>query len=108
MRLEMNCEDLRERVAEMGDHRAEIHCQMKLHGKEYKLDLDWVNYSPDNDGCDSRVTEFFERSWNEAYARWQEEVYESQKAQRIINQEKQERKLLQELQEKYGVKAMSE
>lgn len=42
----------------MGDHRADIKIKMEAHGKTYKQDM-WINWSPDETGCDPRVYEWF-------------------------------------------------
>lgn len=86
----------------MGDHRAEIHATFKIHGKTYKLDLDWINYFDAGDGVDRRVTEFFRDSWEDARGRWQEEVDEYHRKARAKETEAEERKQLEELKAKYG------
>jgi hypothetical protein len=49
----------------MGDMRASIRLVFRIHGKVYKQDL-WINYSPDSDGVDERIKEFFRESWDDS------------------------------------------
>lgn len=83
----------------MGDHKATIKISFDLHGKVYKMDS-WINYSG-HDGVDRRVIDFFEHSWNDAYARYQDEIYKSETETREKQKLEDEVKELARLKEKY-------
>lgn len=87
----------------MGDHRASIQITMEAHGKEYKTDM-WINWSPDDDGCDRRVTEWFRDCWADAYARYDDEVWEAQRESRERKQREDDLAKLAELKAKYEAK----
>lgn len=57
----------------MGDHRADIKIKFWFHNKTYKYDA-WINYSPDSDGLDNRVVEFFRESYEDGIRRYDELV----------------------------------
>lgn len=65
----------------MGDHRASIKIKMEAHGKTYDADM-WINWSPEHDGCDRRIKEWFAACWEDAYARYHEAEYEAKAAER--------------------------
>ena len=86
----------------MGDHRAECHIQFTIHDKEYRLDLDWVNWGGfDDNGLDYRVREFFSESWDDAYGRYMKQCEELHAADNAKIIEEQERKELERLKAKY-------
>lgn len=53
----------------MGDFKAEIQIQMKLLGKTYQTSMS-INYWPDDDGVDPRVSRWFEDCFCDAKARY--------------------------------------
>ena len=82
----------------MGDHRADIKIALTLGGKTYRMDS-WINYWPDEDGGpDRRVTEFFQKSWEDYLDQYHDMVAEAEQR----DTEKREREELVRLKEKYG------
>lgn len=65
----------------MGDHRASIKITMEAHGKTYDADM-WINWTPEDDGCDRRVKEWFANAWEDAYARYHQEEFDAKAAER--------------------------
>lgn len=85
----------------MGDHRASIKIEMEAHDKIYRKEW-WINWSPeDRDGCDRRITDWFAACWADAYARYDTEVYESQREEREQAKEKADRAMLATLKARY-------
>ena len=85
----------------MGDFRAEIKIKMQLMGKQYNHTFDWINYSPDEDGVDYRVKQFFAEAWDDTQTRYDKA---RQKAWEIENKEqieKEEKSQLERLKKKY-------
>ena len=87
----------------MGDHRASIKLEMDAHGKNYKTEM-WINWSPDNDGCDRRVIEWFADCWADAYARYNEAIWEADKERREKEQEEADRAIFNRLKAKFEQK----
>lgn len=88
----------------MGDHRATIKIEFQLPNKTYKTEIGsmgGINYFPDSDGIDHRVSEFFSESWDD-YMHWYNEKaaehFEKEHAAEIEAAEKAE---LARLQAKY-------
>lgn len=52
----------------MGDYRADIKLEFSILGETFKTNM-WINYFPDNDGVDRRVTEWFSSHWELAKAK---------------------------------------
>ena len=92
----------------MGDHRAEIHVTFKIHGKTYRLDLDWVNYFVEDDGIDYRVVNFFRQSWDDALGRYREKIHSAEKEADAKRLEATERAELSRLRAKYETIVHSE
>lgn len=81
----------------MGDHRMSIKIEAEFHGKKKKTDM-WINWFPDGDGIDRRITEFFKELESEGM-----EVFENRIIKARQKQIEQEEKLeLKRLSEKYG------
>jgi hypothetical protein len=58
----------------MGDHRPKIPADFEMHGHKAHFDFGWCNWSPDNDGVDRRVVDWFREQAAIAIAKWAEEV----------------------------------
>jgi hypothetical protein len=86
----------------MGDHRATIVINFTMHGKTYKMDS-WVNYNG-WDGVDSRVIEFFQKSWEDAMWRYQEEDRKAEKKRKQKEDEEKDKKEYERLSKKYATK----
>lgn len=84
----------------MGDHRASIEIKFSIHGNLYTKEW-WINYSPNHDGIDQRIVEWFDECWQEAYSKWQVGVDEYLAEQRRKETEEEELKELARLKEKY-------
>lgn len=84
----------------MGDHRADIKITMSAHGKTYKQEW-WINWSPNDDGCDQRIVDWFRECWEDAYRRAEAEVAKMMSAERAKQTEKYEREQLATLKAKY-------
>jgi hypothetical protein len=84
----------------MGDHRLSITIKAEFHGKTYEYD-NWMNYNG-FDGVDRRIIEFFEAIWDDGYARFQQQIHESEKEQREEQTRRNELAELQRLKEKYA------
>jgi hypothetical protein len=54
----------------MGDHRATIKLSMSFHGVEDETEM-WINYMPDSDGVDRRVTEWFKDVYERGMERYE-------------------------------------
>lgn len=87
----------------MGDHRVGVKIEFSAHGKVYKTEWN-INWSPDDfpRGCDRRVTEWFEESFMDAYGRYQEGIYETDRERREAEERKLELAELARLKAKYG------
>ena len=83
----------------MGDHRATIKLAMHIHGKQYETEM-WINYWPENDGCDRRIVECFAHWWADAKARYDQAMWEAQR-QRDAETDRKERAELARLRAKY-------
>ncbi len=84
----------------MGDHRAECHIQFKYHGKEYRLDLDWVNWCP-SEGIDTRVVEFFDDATQDALDRYHDGIREDDERRKRADQEEHDRAEFSRLKAKF-------
>ena len=84
----------------MGDHRADIKITMTAHGKKYEKEW-WINWSPNDDGCDQRVVDWFCECWEDAYNRYDEARYLADSENRRIAEEQAERAELARLKSKY-------
>lgn len=83
----------------MGDHRFSIKGTMYMHGIEQKLDM-WINWSPDFEGLDPRVTGTIRSFVEKAMEKYHDELYEYSKLQEA-ERENSERELLATLKTKY-------
>lgn len=79
------------------DHRASIKIEMEFHGVKDSCDM-YVNYYPEDDGMDQRVSEFFRSVYERGMA-----VYNDSMAKRS-EEEKEcwERAEYKRLEQKYG------
>ena len=86
----------------MGDFRADIKITMHLCGKDYHQEW-WINYWPESEvhGVDQRLIDWFRDSWDDAKARCEHMVDESQREQREKDTEQRERAELQWLKDLY-------
>ena len=88
----------------MGDHRASIKIEFSMYGETKKADM-WINWSPDENGVDQRVLDFFVESYEAMALTYYEEVAKAQEAENRIRQEQHERKEYERLKVKFeGVK----
>ena len=88
----------------MGDHRAEVHITFYFHGKTYKLDMDWINWSSWGTACegiDQRVIDFFQRSTANGMARYHKMINKEQEEQKRVDEEERERREFERLKKKY-------
>lgn len=88
----------------MGDHRAEVHIKFYFHGKTYKLDMDWINWSPwgsECEGIDQRVIDFFQRSTASGMEKYHKVVDKYHEEREKAEKEEQERRDLERLKKKY-------
>ena len=85
----------------MGDHRAEVHITLQLHGKTYRGDWDWINYGGFDEGIDSRIRDWFLDSWNDALRRYEAMLEEADAPRRLREMERAERAELVRLRLKY-------
>lgn len=86
----------------MGDHRAEIKVDFTIHGKTYKLNLDWINYFDNGNGIDQRVVDFFSESWDDARGRFDAECAEYHRRQYAAQNELAERQQYAALKARFG------
>lgn len=82
----------------MGDSRASIKIEFSIYGETYKADMN-INWTPycDGEGVDSRVIEFFEKSYERARLNWNMKNFEAEREQRereVEENEKREYELL--------------
>ena len=56
----------------MGNHRASIKIEFRMHGVEDKTDM-WINWSPDHTDCDPRIYEWFAEVAGRALAKYEEQ-----------------------------------
>lgn len=83
----------------MGDHRAGVKLEFRMHGHEATTDM-WINWSPDPDGIDRRITEWFEAQAEKAMANYRDSEWKRENAERS-DEERRERTELMRLKEKY-------
>lgn len=91
----------------MGDHRALIKIEFEFHGKTEEVEM-WINWSPDSDGIDARIREWFREKAEAGYARYEamlKKRHKEEKAARpasnINEEEEDERAELARLKAKY-------
>lgn len=88
----------------MGDHRASIKIEFSMYGETKKADM-WINWSPDENGVDRRVIEFFDEAAHAMSFTYYEQVAKTQEAERRIQEEQHERQEYERLKAKFeGVK----
>ena len=85
----------------MGDFRASINIKMTLVNKEYQQEW-WINWSPDNDGVDKRIKEWFASCWDDAHHSYTERMEEATREFRAEMTEKTERKEYERLKKRFG------
>ena len=83
----------------MGEHRASIKVEFSMHGHTDKVDL-WINWSPDDNGVDRRITEWVAKQAEKAMDKWWNQD-DRRESRRLADQEAAERAELQRLKEKY-------
>lgn len=93
----------------MGDFRCELKIEMYLGGKIYKLDDNgkrtwWINYTPNEDGIDRRIVEWFASCWDDAQSEFNEKIAAIQKENDRAAQEERDLKEYERLKIKYGDK----
>lgn len=84
----------------MSDHRADIKITFNFHGVDYKYD-GWINWSPNDDGIDQRIVDFFREAAEKGYARFDAQVAEYQHEYRERHERESELAELQRLKAKY-------
>ena len=85
----------------MGDHRANIKLEFTIHGKTYKTEFGWINYSDNGYGVDERIIDWFAECWSDARERYQVEVDAYHAKEHAKEIEDAERKQLATLKAKY-------
>ncbi len=84
----------------MGDARASVKIEFSIYGEEFKQEW-WINWFPEDGMCDRRITEWFEACYSKAREKYDDELYESQRAERDRIEEATERAQLEKLKAKY-------
>ena len=82
----------------MGDHRASIKCEFEMHGHKATQEW-WLNQDPN--GCDQRITEWFDKQVEIAIGRYDAQMTEYWAEQNRAKIESDEREQLARLKEKY-------
>lgn len=85
----------------MGDHRPKITCYFEMHGHKADFDFGWCNWSPNSDGIDQRIVDWFREQAAIAISKWSNEIWEQQAERRRIETEEKEREELARLKAKY-------
>lgn len=85
----------------MGDHRPKITAHFEMHGHVADFDFGWCNWSPNAQGVDQRVIDWFAEQARVAMGKWQQKVDEAMADQRRAETEKLERIQLAALKAKY-------
>lgn len=85
----------------MGNHRPKITADFEMHGHKAHFDFGWCNWSPNGDGVDQRVIDWFREQAEIAMNRWRADVeaYHAERDKEEI--EKSERDHLAKLKAKY-------
>lgn len=84
----------------MSDSRFHLKVQFEIYGQKYEWEPS-LNYFNRGDGMDDRIFDFFVKSYEDAYSKFQ---YANQKAEieaRAAAKEREERELLARLKAKY-------
>ena len=83
------------------DSRCNLKIEFSIYGEDFKWESS-INYTPDDDsGVDSRVADWFKECYRKARYKYEEEMYEAQRAERERKTEAEEREQLARLKEKY-------
>lgn len=85
----------------MGDHRANIKLEFTIHGKTYKTELAWINYTDNGEGVDRRIVDWFSECWRDAYCRYEDQIAAYHEEQNKAQNERLERQELVRLKAKY-------
>lgn len=85
----------------MGDHRARIKIEMRMHGIEDSTDM-WINWSPDHTDCDERIYGWCANLAARAMAKYHEEFYAADTERRENAEKEMELAEFKRLQAKYG------
>ena len=84
----------------MGDHRASVKIEFTIHGQTYRMDS-YINWFDDGTGVDGRVIKFFSDSWQDARARYDEQLAAYEEERDREDRERAERAELERLKAKY-------
>jgi hypothetical protein len=87
----------------MSDSRADVKLAFSIYGMDFKHEMS-INWTPEDCNgyeVDRRLLEIFDGWYQKARARWDEEVFESQREQRAKEEEERERSELARLKAKY-------
>ena len=82
----------------MTDHKASVKISFSIYGVTEMCDM-YINY--DTQGVDARVIEFFERAYEKARIKYDNECYEADKDRREADIKERELRQLAELKKKY-------
>lgn len=84
----------------MGDHRCHFKASFSMHGIKDTCDM-YINWSPDSDGVDRRITEWINGLASRAMAKWHEGVEADRLERTKGEREAAEREELARLKAKY-------
>lgn len=87
----------------MGDSRADLKLAFSIYGQDFKGEMS-INWTPEDCNgyeVDRRLLEIFDRWYRKARAKWEDEVFESQREQRAKEEEERERGEFARLKAKY-------
>lgn len=84
----------------MGDHRASITIKFSFHGKEYDHEW-WINWHPNDDGCDQRIVDWFRECADDGYARFSEANFAYERQMKLEQEEAMERAEYERLKAKF-------
>jgi hypothetical protein len=85
----------------MGDHRPKITCHFEMHGHVADYDFGWCNWSPNSDGIDQRIADWFREQSEIAISKWRAGIEEDERERNKAAQEAAERAELARLKAKY-------
>lgn len=85
----------------MGDHRPTITADFEMHGHKAHFDFGYCNWSPNSDGVDQRVVDWFALQADIAISRWRDGVEADSRKNAKEASERREREELARLKSKY-------
>lgn len=85
----------------MGDFRASIKIEFEMGGVKKKQEW-WINWSPEDDGVDRRITEWISEAAEEGEARIRESMYRDEREAEKRRNEQAERDEYERLKLKFG------